>query len=388
MNIAILIPELGGGGAERAAVLLGDYYHEKGNEVYYFLADMDIKNRYKPKGHIVYTHINLDFDNKDSDFSIISKLLMAAMTIRKYKFKYKINVAISYMEAFNYVNILSYQGERNIVSVRTVLSERADEHYPLYKSKWVKRFYNMARNVVVVGEYARKDLIENCGVKNRKIYRIPNAFTYLEGDVLNEKWVYGSKVIISVGRLEKVKQQERLIRAFSYVTCRDKEAELIILGEGPQRTYLESLCKKLAIVDKVHLVGFKQNVGYYLKNSKIFAMTSKTEGFPNSMIEAMSFGLPVVSIDSPGGSSEIIGKKINEPNVREISLKKYGILTPYMTGGIREENLEEEEIMLGNALLCLLKDDKLYRCYSKRSLKRANMYSVEHVMKYWDALIM
>ena len=387
MNIAILIPELGGGGAERAATLLGDYYIGKGYNVYYFLADVNIKQRYKVKGRIIQTGIKIDFKENDSFYVVLCKLWRAAGIIRRYKYKYKIDVAVSYMEAFNYINILSWNGEKNIVSVHTVLSERTDLTYPLYKPKMVKFFYGMAQCVVACGEYSKWDLIERYGVPRKKICKIPNAFTKWNDEEENEVWNYGEKVLITVGRLEKVKQHERLIRSFSYVKQHEPLAKLIILGEGSQRNYLESLCREFGIQNSVFLLGFKQNVGYYLKHSTLFVMSSKTEGFPNSMVEAMSYGLPIVSLDSPGGCGEIMGKKVDDEKITKITYKQYGILTPYITGRVYNSQLEEQEILLGKAIVKILQDKNLNRQYRKQSRKRADNYSIKKIMSAWDQLI-
>lgn len=385
MNIAIMIPALGGGGAERAAVLLGDYYYQKGHRVYFFLAKTHIKTRYTPNGEIVKTGIDLQFSENDTDVAVFMKLLKASFVIRKLKFKYKIHIAISYMEVFNYINILSYQGEKNIVSIRTVLSERTDLADPVYRAKFIKFFYPKSHCIVAVSKYAKKDLVNSYSIKPGRVCSIPNALEELEYD-MEKNWQYGNETVIAVGRLDPVKQQEYIIRAFSYVAERNETANLLILGEGVRRRYLESLCVKYGLEKRVFFLGFRKNIGYFLAHSKLFVMSSKTEGFPNSMIEAMSFGLPVISTDSPGGITEIIGKQENI-SITDISFQKYGILVPYMTGKVREDDLEEKEIVFGKTMLKLLEDDRLYQKYRMRSFKRADDYSVDQVMKQWDHLI-
>lgn len=117
-------------------------------------------------------------------------------------------------------------------------------------------------------------------------------------------------------------------------------------------------------------------------------MASKVEGFPNSMVEAMACGVPVVAADCPGECGDIIGKKDSGSIVSDIEFLDYGILTPHISGKIKmNSKTSDEEILLGRAVSRILDDENLYQFYRKRSLKRASLYNAEKVMKRWDKLI-
>lgn len=385
MNIAILIPELGGGGAERAATLLGDYYYNKGYKVYFFLGDINIRKKYHPKGKIVRTGIDIDYTDIKNDLELYVKLLRDSFVMRKLKTQYRIDVAISFMEAFNYLNILSYQGEKNIVSIRTILSERKDFNELIYKRRNIKLLYGLSKCVICVSRYAAEDLSENYSVKKNKIYCIPNAVADISSNTEKE-WMYGTEVLLAIGRLEEVKQHEIIIRAFSYVAEKNDNARLLIIGDGPLKNRLKAIISRLNLENRVFLLGFQHDIGYFMKNSKAFIMASKAEGFPNSMIEAMSLGLPVISMDSPGGVAEILGGKSQGTNT--ITYQKYGIITPYICKDTEGKALFEEEIALGKAMLTLLENEKLQKKYKEQSLQRASYYSKKNVMKKWDKLIL
>lgn len=385
MNIAIIIPELGGGGAERVATLLGDYYYDKGHRVYFFLADTNIKKRYSPKGKIVHTGIDIDYSEIHNNLELYTKLFFDSLIMRKFKFKYKIEIAISFMEAFNFLNILSFQGEKNIISIHTILSARKEFREPIYKKNIIRYLYSLSKNIVCVSKYVKRDLIDNYGISSKQIYIIPNAVAGINISSYNE-WIYGDNVLLAVGRLEKVKQHERLIRAFSYLATKNKEANLLIIGEGPQRGYLESIIKHLKLEHRVFMPGFQKDVYFFMKNSKAYVMTSRTESFSFSTIEAMSCGLPVISINLPGGPREIIGADTEK--ITEISYQKYGILTPYITGTVKSDTLEKEEIILGRAMLTILEDEELQKVYRSRSLRRASHYNIEKIMDKWDKIIL
>ena len=326
MNIAILIPGLGGGGAERVAQRLGDYYFQNGDNVYYFLLETPAKQMYSVKGNVIETGIRSCTENVVyGNIFVFYKLLQSSWIMRKYKQKYQIDIAISFMEECSYMNVLSRGREKVITRVCTTLSKRTDMKGFLYNRHIVHFFYNLSDKIVVLSDYAKKDMNKNYGIAYRKLCRIPNFIVKKDTEETNNNWIYGEKVVICIGRLEPVKQQERIIRAFYYAQKYCKEAKLLILGTGTNKNYLEKLCGKYNIKDSVFFIGFTERVDYYLKNSRVFVMAG--------------------------------------------------------------QELSREEIFLGEALVNILNSDLLYERYKKLSLKRASMYSLERVIEKWNELI-
>lgn len=393
MNIAILIPELGGGGAERVAQIVGDYYVEHGNKVMYFLQNTSIKQDYPVKGKVIKTKIQSCLaENGLTDMQRMLRLIGSSLQMRRLKRKYEIDVAISFMEEFNYINILSKGREKVIVRVCNTLSV-FEELYPenfLYKRRVLRFFYPKADAVIVLGHKALEEMKNRYRVPSRKIVRIPNmSVREIMPKQESRCWDYGQKAVVCVGRLHFQKQYERIIRAFSYTYTSEPEAKLIILGQGEQLKYLKRLCEKLEIKENVLFVGFTDNVTYYLKNARVFVMASKVEGFPNSMVEAMGCGSPIITTDSPGACGEIVGKPENIDRVDKMLLCKYGILTPNMPNEkVRVDMpLTEEEKILGEAIRKVLVEDETYEKYKRQSLKRAQMYSLDKVIKKWNHLV-
>lgn len=383
MNIAILIPTLGMGGAERAAAFVGSHYHDRGHKVYYFLFANCGQLFFPAKGEIVKTHVFFPFSEKRYSENI-REMLFAAKTFRKLKAQYKIDVAISFMEACNFVNVCSKGKEKVFVSVRTVLSERTECSGFLYDKRWIRKLYRRADRVIAVSNYVKKDLIEKYKISDKKVVVIPNVSICHKSLHAHIPWAHGDKAVICVGRFDPIKQQERIIRAFSYVYEKRPEARLIMIGDGKQKSYLIAACQKMGLEKGVFFAGAATDVGYYLKHARAFVMASKVEGFPNAMVEAMAYGVPVITTDSAGGCGEIVGKVITSD---EIQYCKYGILTPHITGKapVQEQLLREEEL-LGMGMLKLLEDNTLYQKYSDRAKKRSKDYSEEKVMALWDAI--
>ena len=112
-------------------------------------------------------------------------------------------------------------------------------------------------------------------------------------------------VILGAGRLTEQKDFPTLIRAFALVR-KKHPARLMILGEGEERSKLETLVQELGLEKEVSLPGFVDNPYKYMKRAAVFVLSSRWEGFPNVLVEAMALGTPVVSTDCPNGPAEIL----------------------------------------------------------------------------------
>ena len=112
-------------------------------------------------------------------------------------------------------------------------------------------------------------------------------------------------VILGAGTLNPIKDFTALIRAFSRVR-RTQPARLVILGEGDERPRLEHLARELGLAADVDLPGFKPNPYGFMARADVFAVSSRVEGMPNTIIEALACGCPVVSTDCPSGPAEIL----------------------------------------------------------------------------------
>lgn len=381
MNIAILIPSLGGGGAERVAAIIGEYYSERGDNIYYFVGNSGLRKRYDVKGKIVNTGIHNSFDGiADS----LSSLVKSARTMREYKKRYQIHAALSFMEEYNFINILSKGAERVICSQCAIPSLRPELTGLLYNKYVVGRVYNRADYVVVLSSYSARELVQGCHVKRERIVKIPNPVILEKTDHAEKEWPYGEHTVICVGRYVEVKQQDIAIKAFSRVAERVADAKMIICGEGSQKRYLENLIKALHLQKKIYLLGFQSDITYFYEHAKVFLLTSANEAFGNVIVEAMAAGLPVISFNAPGGPLEILGCKNKVVDKTEYA--EYGIVTPlmYSNKGIM---VTEQEKKLGDVVADLLIDERMRNHYTTRSKIRAKHYAYKKIMKKWDVLI-
>lgn len=169
-------------------------------------------------------------------------------------------------------------------------------------------------------------------------------------------------VIVTVGRLDLEKNHALLIRAFAKARNVTK-CKLFILGEGPLRLKLVELAQSLNVSDHVVFFGLQKNPFKFTFRSKVFVLSSDAEGMPNSLLEAMALGVPVIATDTEG-SVEVIGER--EPA---------GIIVP--------RNNEDE---LTKAILAILNDDKLQAYYSERSKERAREFSPDNAILQYVSL--
>lgn len=168
-------------------------------------------------------------------------------------------------------------------------------------------------------------------------------------------------IILGIGRLAEAKGFDDLIKAHKYLLNHYGPNKLIILGEGDQREYLESLIEELNVKDSVILEGFVDNPYKYLRSASVFVLSSIYEGFSVVIAEALSVGTPVVSTDCPSGPSEILEGG------------KYGLLSPVNDYKALAVNINET----------LKKDTEKHKNYR---IKRAGEFSLQHIIPQFEEL--
>lgn len=175
----------------------------------------------------------------------------------------------------------------------------------LYRS-----FYPKADKIICQSKAMENDLIGQFHIPKERIVTIYNPIDwyhigYLAGDVNPFHGSEGPN-IISVGRLAKEKAFDKLILAFPELLSKHKGARLWILGEGRLRNYLQELSYQHSVSDRVYFVGFQENPYTWMAHADLFVLSSIYEGLPNVLLEAIACGCPVVSLEHPGGTREIL----------------------------------------------------------------------------------
>ncbi len=199
--------------------------------------------------------------------------------------------------------------EHNTLSV--VSNGSSDLRWRIYPrlAQWC---YLWADEIVAVSNGVADDLANVAHLPRERIRVVYNPVVTPDlyeksAEPLQHPWFQAGQppVILSVGRLTPQKGFDLLIRAFAQVRKKSR-ARLLILGEGEERTALEDLASALGIERDVSLPGFVSNPYNYMARAAVFALSSRWEGLPTVLVEAMSLNLPVVSSDCPSGPREIL----------------------------------------------------------------------------------
>lgn len=188
-----------------------------------------------------------------------------------------------------------------------VLSSFTDK----FISKFKGLFYNYAEGVICVSNGSAKDLEENFRVKKSKLHVIYNPvitnnfFLDINAFKIKKVRTVPFRYLMSAGRLVYNKDFHTLITAFAQSKIPD-DVHLVIIGEGDDRFSLEQLINNLSINDRVHLVGHVDNPIEWMLCSDFFVLSSRFEGLPTVLIEALGCNKYVISTDCPSGPREIL----------------------------------------------------------------------------------
>ena len=167
-----------------------------------------------------------------------------------------------------------------------------------------------------------------------------------------------------MGRLARQKGFDLLIEAFSRIANRQPQWSVKILGEGPARASLKRLIAEKGLTGRVVLAGWEPDPVFVLKQSDLFVLSSRFEGFPNALLEAMACGLPSISFDCPSGPAEIIRDTID------------GLLVP-----------AEDVVALANTMDRVLGDELLRQRLSDEAVHVVDRFSAERYFANWDAVL-
>ena len=175
-----------------------------------------------------------------------------------------------------------------------------------------RRTYPRADAITTVSRGVAEDLVENIGIPPGNIHVIHNPVVTPEliarsREPVDDEWLTpaADPVLLAVGRLSPQKDYPTLLDAFAEVRGR-RPAKLLILGEGPLRTELESKVSSLGLEADVRMPGFVTNPFAYMHLCSVYVMSSLYEGLPTVLIEALASGARIVSTDCPSGPDEIL----------------------------------------------------------------------------------
>jgi glycosyltransferase involved in cell wall biosynthesis len=245
-----------------------------------------------------------------------------------------------------------------------------------------RRIYKKADAIIAVSEGVKADVIKLFSIKPERIIVIPNP---KDIEMIREKAKEPVEdipsdlpLIVSVGRLRVQKNFPILIEAFAKV-LREVPSRLVLVGTGREEQRLREFATKQGLSDDaIIFTGFQDNPYKYMMQASVYVLSSLWEGLPNSLIEAMVCGAPVVAADCDSGPREILApdtdplKRIKEG----VEHAEYGILVPV---GSVEDTAE--------ALKQMLRDEGLRGKYTEKSLERSEAFEHHAILKRYEQVM-
>lgn len=340
-RIAVLLPSLEGGGAERSMLNLVRGFLERGRAVDLVLcqAKGSLLGQEPGDANLVELEATPELPARLiaalGDPRLFSALLRPVLLARKVAPEIARLRSLQHylktchpsvlLSALPYANLVAlWASDRCGSPAPVVTSERIAIHSyctaPANARKWrwryapelIRRTYPDAAAVVTVSRHAAAELTGEIGLPPHNITTIYNpvvddTLRARAAEPLEHAWFSpgAAPVILAAGRLTEQKDFATLLRAFAIVRA-NREARLVILGEGRLRSELQALASALGIEKDVAMPGFVDNPFQYMSRSSVFVLSSEYEGLPGVLIQAMACGCPVVSTDCPGGSREIL----------------------------------------------------------------------------------
>lgn len=307
-DIALFLPSLHGGGAERVMLTLANAMSARGYAVDLVLGTAD--GAYLKDVSPTLRIIDLKCKR------VIRALVPLARYLRQQRPK-------AMLSALNHANIIAITANtfaggktRLVVSEHSTISVEASRARTLAAKViylLISKTYRQADGVIAVSKNAAEDLQHFSRLPAGSVRAIYNPFDL--GFIARQAerapehpWLAPGQppLVIAIGRLTEPKDFPVLIRAFARVRAQ-RVARLLILGEGELRIELSALIAKVGLTNAdVQLPGFVPNPFSYLARSSVFVLSSRWEGLPSVLIEAMACGTPVVSTDCPSGPREIL----------------------------------------------------------------------------------
>lgn len=306
-TIAIYLPSLRGGGAERVMVTLANTFAERGLTV-----DLVLASATGPYLAEISPSVNVVDLGKTRTITSLPGLM-------KYLYKRRPAVILSAMRHANLTTLLAKCLAR--VKTRVVISERNDAPSKANQQNGIRssfiqflsrRLYVNADAVHAVSQGVADSTSKHLGLPREKITVVYNPVVSENllrlaqaDDGCQWGWDNSRPLILAAGRFTKQKDFPTLIRSFALLRKRC-DALLVILGDGELRPELENLITDLDLQGHVLLPGFVENPFVVMKRANVFVLSSAWEGLPNVLIQAMACGTPVVSTNCPSGPAEIL----------------------------------------------------------------------------------
>lgn len=311
-KLVICIPSLRLGGAAKIALNLSEYYLEQGIEVNIILTDPlsdDQGFQNLPANLIIHRLPKIKLHHFIAPFVKVFQLRKLFNSLRP-------NGILAVRHDATSITALAWKlsGKHGRFVIRDINPiTKTLKRNPLMV-RMIQYAYQSADAVIANSNDVAKALMGLNWVPSSKIHVIDNPvitkkFKALANEDCLHPWVnkLQTPLIVTIGRLDKMKDQQTLIRAFA-ILIKTKDCRLMLIGEGPEAHNLQQLINSLHLQDHVLLAGPLENPYPILKRAEIFVLSSKYEGFGNVLVEALALGKKIIASNCSGGPAYILNR--------------------------------------------------------------------------------
>jgi len=351
-HIALVVDAIKAGGAERVITGMAGYWSERGVRVS-LITFKDAPYFYPPAEQVEL--VPLDIAQKSAH--AVEGMLRTRRRVRVLRDRLKElapDVVISFFADISSITLMAARK----LAIPVIVSERNHPRHHVIPWRW-----KMARHML----YRRADRLVIQSGDMVPFYQRLGVKTAVIANPLREVTTDASEKlpwILGVGRLTRQKGFDLLLRAYA-ASGLSPHWQLVIVGEGEERDNLKQLAKELGVEGGLHLPGRVEDVDSYYSRASLFVLSSRYEGFPNALAEAMSAGLACISFDCEYGPGILLGHEENGMLVSAGNVEKMSRSLTYMA-----DHPGEREKMGHEA-----------RHYV------SHVFNFDRVMERWDSLI-
>ena len=358
MRVTLVIASLRGGGAERVMSIMANHWADRGWEVTLLTYDDGAEApAYALSGAVDHRCLGIESSSRGA-VEAVRKNLRRLAVLRRAVRESAPDAVVSFLDRVNVRTILATAR----LGVPVVVAEHTDPSRHHVGSAWLalRRWtYRYATSVVTLTPDALRYFP---AVVRRRGTVIPNPVSLAPGSRVAR--ADGRKrVVVAIGRLAYEKGFDRLLAAFAMVAANHPRWSLTIWGEGDDRQELEAQRDRLGLNGRVSFPGWTSDPFAECRRAGLFVMSSRYEGFPNALCEAMACGTPVVSFDCQG-PRHIVRDGVD------------GVLVP-------EGNVEKLAAAMDRLMADPAERDRL----AATGIRVAERFGKDKVMAMWERLI-